>query len=89
MQRFLASMSLKEDIVYASHLGIPEEQKTCVKYLHLNAPPAFLDYEFIHHKDLKEIIKLKSDKVYYHRRKQALQKFPQATKLAKVSIFKH
>src|SRR5690606_3321082 len=27
--------------------------KTCVKYLHLNAPPAFLDYEFIHHKDLK------------------------------------
>lgn len=72
VQQLLCSMSLKEDIVYASHIGMPEEQRKKVKYLHLNAAPAFLDYEFIHHKDLKEIIKLKNEKVYFHRRKEAL-----------------
>ena len=70
---FVEHLSIKINVVFASHIGMPVKLQKSYTYVHLTAPPAFLDYEFLHHKDLKKVISLKSDKVYYHNRKQVLE----------------
>ena len=72
VMHFVEQLSIGINVVFASHIGMPDKLQKSYTYVHLTAPPAFLDYEFLHYKDLKQVIRLKSDKVYYHNRKQVL-----------------
>src|SRR5690606_25384027 len=56
-----------------SHIGMSEKLQKIIRYEAIESAPAFLDYEFLHYKDVKKIVELKSDMVYYLRRKESLK----------------
>ena len=73
IKQWLDHLALDDEVIYASHIGMSEKLQKIIRYEAIESAPAFLDYEFLHYKDVKKIVELKSDMVYYLRRKESLK----------------